>query len=110
MKIPRLRLILTLLLVFGAAGFAFFRLKVVRTPVQVHIVGSGDLAVEAPCTGTLEARVKTTISARIQEHLDAGADQVALQVVPKSGAMLTSEDEKILELLAPQFTTDDRDR
>lgn len=69
MKSPRLRLILTLLLVFGAAGFAFFRLKVVRTPVQVHVVGSGDLSVEALGTGTLEARVKTTISARIQERL-----------------------------------------
>ena len=41
------------------------------------------------------------IHSRIEEHMAAGADQVAIQVVPKSGARMSAEDEKILELLAP---------
>jgi probable F420-dependent oxidoreductase len=41
------------------------------------------------------------IRRRIQEHWDAGADQVALQVMPKAGGLLTAEDETLLELLAP---------
>lgn len=39
---------------------------------------------------------------RIQAHLDAGANQVALQVMPKSSGLLTAEDEKVLDLLAAQ--------
>jgi len=38
---------------------------------------------------------------RIREHWDAGADQVAIQVMPKGNGLLTPEDEKLLELLAP---------
>ena len=41
------------------------------------------------------------IRRRIEEHWDAGADQVAIQVMPKGGQLLTAEDEKVLELLAP---------
>jgi probable F420-dependent oxidoreductase len=37
----------------------------------------------------------------IQQHWDAGADQVAIQVMPKGSALLTADDEKVLELLAP---------
>ncbi|MCB2047427.1 MAG: TIGR03620 family F420-dependent LLM class oxidoreductase [Novosphingobium sp.] len=44
---------------------------------------------------------ETAIRKRIEEHLEAGADQVAVQVVPKGGGLLTAEDEKIIELLAP---------
>ena len=40
------------------------------------------------------------IRARLQEHWDAGADQVAVQVMPRYGALLTPEDERVLELLA----------
>jgi hypothetical protein len=38
---------------------------------------------------------------RIQEHWDAGADQVAIQVMPKGGGLLSPEDERVLELLVP---------
>jgi probable F420-dependent oxidoreductase len=41
------------------------------------------------------------IRRRIEEHWDAGADQVAIQVMPKGGGLLTSGDETLLELLAP---------
>jgi hypothetical protein len=41
------------------------------------------------------------IRRRIQEHWDAGADQVCIQVMPNDGQLLTSEDEKLFELLAP---------
>lgn len=44
---------------------------------------------------------EAAIRRRIQEHWDAGADQVAIQVMPKGGGLLTAEDEKVLELLAP---------
>ena len=44
---------------------------------------------------------EAAIRRRIQEHWDAGADQVAIQVMPRTGGLLTLEDEKILELLAP---------
>jgi len=41
------------------------------------------------------------IRRRIDEHLEVGADQVAIQVMPKGGGLLTARDEAILELLAP---------
>lgn len=44
---------------------------------------------------------EAAIRRRIQEHWDAGADQVAIQVWPTEGGLLTSEDEKLFELLAP---------
>jgi probable F420-dependent oxidoreductase len=40
------------------------------------------------------------IRERIDQHFAAGADQVALQVMPKGGALMTAEDERVLELLA----------
>jgi probable F420-dependent oxidoreductase len=41
------------------------------------------------------------IRKRVQEHWDAGADHVCIQSLPKEGYVLTPEDEKIFELLAP---------
>ena len=41
------------------------------------------------------------IHQRLQEHWDAGADQVAVQVVAKAGGLLSAEDERVLEALAP---------
>ncbi|MCB2080297.1 MAG: TIGR03620 family F420-dependent LLM class oxidoreductase [Novosphingobium sp.] len=40
------------------------------------------------------------IRKRVQEHFDAGADQVCLQVMPKAGGLLTPEDEVLLQELA----------
>jgi probable F420-dependent oxidoreductase len=48
---------------------------------------------------------EAAIRARIQEHWDAGADQVAIQVQTRGGALLTPGDEKVLELLAPAAVT-----
>ena len=44
--------------------------KLARVPVAAAEARTGPLVVEVMGTGTLEARVKTTISPRIQEHLD----------------------------------------
>ncbi len=44
---------------------------------------------------------ETAIRRRIQDHWDAGADQVAIQVMPKDGGLLTERDEAVLRLLAP---------
>lgn len=41
------------------------------------------------------------IRARIEEHWNAGADQVAVQVMPRDGGRLTARDEAVLEVLAP---------
>ncbi|MCW1429960.1 TIGR03620 family F420-dependent LLM class oxidoreductase [Novosphingobium sp. JCM 18896] len=41
------------------------------------------------------------IGQRIEAHWDAGADQVAVQVMPKDGGLLTAADEVVLERLAP---------
>lgn len=41
------------------------------------------------------------IRRRIEEHRAAGADQVAIQVIPREGGLLTPRDEEVLELLAP---------
>ncbi len=43
----------------------------------------------------------TAIRARIEEHWQAGADQVAIQIMPKGGGLLTAKDEKLLEMLSP---------
>jgi probable F420-dependent oxidoreductase len=44
---------------------------------------------------------ESAIRARIQEHWDAGADQVCIQVVAKEGMRLNDDDLKLFELLAP---------
>lgn len=55
-----------LLMVVGAVAL---RMKLAATPVVAHVVQRTDVAAEVLGTGTLEARVKTTISPRIQERL-----------------------------------------
>lgn len=48
---------------------AVYWLKYKPVPVMAHTVANGELRGEVMGTGTLEARVKTTISPRIQERL-----------------------------------------
>jgi HlyD family secretion protein len=69
MKRISLAKLLTWLAVAAVAAFAFYRLKFRPTPVIVHIVATAEVRGEVMGTGTLEARVKTTISPRIQERL-----------------------------------------
>ncbi|MCD2451637.1 efflux RND transporter periplasmic adaptor subunit [Methylicorpusculum oleiharenae] len=49
--------------------FAVYKLKFTPIPVFAHTVAQTELHSEIMGTGTLEARVKTTISSRIQERL-----------------------------------------
>lgn len=64
-----LRRLLPWLLVAGIAGFAVYKLKVKPAEVIVPNVAQSTTTDEVMGTGTLEARVKTTVSARIQERL-----------------------------------------
>lgn len=50
-------------------GLVIYRLKFSPTPVTAHTVATGAVRAEVMGTGMLEARVKTTISPRIQERL-----------------------------------------
>lgn len=49
--------------------FVVYRLKFSPTPVMAYTVATGEVHGEVMGTGTLEARIKTTISPRIQERL-----------------------------------------
>ncbi len=67
-RIP-IRKLLPWLVVAAVVVFAVYRLKFSPTPVTAHIITTGEVRGEVMGTGTLEARVKTTISPRIQERL-----------------------------------------
>jgi len=69
MKRISLRKLLPWLIVTMIVVFAVYRLKFAPVPVVVHKVAVGPIVAEVMGTGTLEARVKTTISPRIQERL-----------------------------------------
>jgi HlyD family secretion protein len=69
MKHLPIRRILTWLVVAAVAGAGVYKFKFAPLPVAAHTVASGEIVAEAMGTGTLEARVKTTVSARIQERL-----------------------------------------
>jgi HlyD family secretion protein len=69
MKRISLRKLLPWLVVIAVVAFAVYRLKFRPMPVTAHTVGTGEVRGEVMGTGTLEARVKTIISPRIQERL-----------------------------------------
>ncbi len=71
MKRPTLRQILTWLVLLAIAMLILYKVKLAPTPVVAHQVTQGEIIGEVMGTGTLEARVKTTLSARIQERLVA---------------------------------------
>ena len=56
------------LLLAIAAGI-FIRFKLAAVPVEAHTVELREIVAEVMGTGTLDARIKTTISPRIQERL-----------------------------------------
>lgn len=63
------RQIIWLIISLIVVSFAVYRLKFSAIPVIAHTVTIGELRSEIMGTGTLEARIKTTISPRIQERL-----------------------------------------
>lgn len=69
MKRPSLRQALTWVVLLAVPGVIFYKLKLSPTPVTSHPVAQGEIVGEVMGTGTLEARIKTTVSARIQERL-----------------------------------------
>lgn len=64
-----LRTGLKLLVVAVLAGVLVYKLQFSPAPVVSHLIARGPVVAEVMGTGTLEARVKTTISPRIQERL-----------------------------------------
>jgi len=69
MRVPSSRRLITLVIVGMVAGFGVYKLEFAPLPVLAHAVARGEILAEVMGTGTLEARVKTTVSARIQERL-----------------------------------------
>ena len=94
-RIP-LRKLLPWLVVAVVVAFAVYRLKFSPMPVTVHTIATGEVHGEVMGTGTLEARVKTTISPRIQERLaEVLVDQ---NDVVKAGQLLARLDDGELKM------------
>jgi probable F420-dependent oxidoreductase len=86
-------------LVAGLASIPNYRNSLLRMGFtdEDFADGGSDRAADALLAWGDEAAIRR----RIGEHQAAGADQVAIQVMPRGGGLLTAEDEKVLELLAP---------
>jgi len=91
MKRISLRKLLPWLIVAAVVAFAVYRVKFSPMPVTAHTIATGEVRGEVMGTGTLEARVKTTISPRIQERLaEVLVDQGD---IVKSGQLLARLDD-----------------
>ncbi|HWQ93087.1 MAG TPA: efflux RND transporter periplasmic adaptor subunit [Clostridia bacterium] len=69
MKSLSVRKLLPWLLAATVVALVGYRVKFAPVVVIAHTIGNGEVCGEVMGTGTLEARVKTTISPRIQERL-----------------------------------------
>lgn len=69
MKRPSTRSLVVWSIIALIAGLAVYQFKFAPLAVVAHTVARGEIVAESMGTGTLEARVKTTISPRIQERL-----------------------------------------
>jgi HlyD family secretion protein len=69
MKRVSLRKILTWLAIAAAVALIAYRVNFSPVSVSKHALSSGEVRAEVLGTGTLEARVKTTISPRVSEQL-----------------------------------------
>ncbi|MDE2403858.1 MAG: TIGR03620 family F420-dependent LLM class oxidoreductase [Sphingomonadales bacterium] len=84
-------------MVTGLAGIPNYRASMIRMGFTEEDLAGSDRAADALVAwGDVAA-----IQARIDAHIAAGADQVALQVMPTGGGLLMPEDERVLELLSP---------
>jgi HlyD family secretion protein len=84
------------LLVAAVVAFAVYRIKFAPVPVLAYEVKPGSIIAEVMGTGTLEARIKTTISPRIQERLaEVLVDQ---NDVVKTGQLLARLDDGELKM------------
>ena len=84
------------LVVALVVGFAVYRMKFAPMAVVMHKLATGPVVAEVMGTGTLEARVKTTISPRIQERLaEVLVDQ---NDVVKTGQLLARLDDGELKM------------
>ena len=96
MKRSSLRKLLPWLVVAAIVAFAVYRLKFSPMPVTAYTVCMGEVRGEVMGTGTLEARIKTTISPRIQERLaEVLVDQ---NDVVKTGQVLARLDDGELKM------------
>lgn len=66
---PRLRLLLKAGIIIALLSLVVLKLKFSAVPVLVHELGLGRVEARVMGTGTLEARVSTIISPRLQERL-----------------------------------------
>lgn len=99
MKIPKLRRILSWLIVAVILGAVVYRVKFAPLAVVAHQVAKGAIVGEVMGTGTLEARVKTTIGTRIQERLvEVLADQG--DMVKKDQLLARLDDAEIAQQVA----------
>jgi len=99
MKIPNLRRVLPWLIVIVIAGVVVYRVKFSPVAVAAHQVARGAIVGEVIGTGTLEARVQTTIGARIQERLvEVLADQG--DTVKKDQLLARLDDAEITQQVA----------
>ena len=85
-------------MVTGLASIPNYHASLTRMGFSEQDMAGSDRAADALVTWGDAAAIR----ARIDAHLAAGADQVALQVMPAGGGLLTADDEKVLELLADQ--------
>jgi probable F420-dependent oxidoreductase len=85
-------------LVAGLAGIPNYRNSMLRMGFAEDELGPevSDRAADALLAWGDEAAIRR----RIQAHWDAGADQVAVQVMPRGGGLLTADDERVLASLA----------